>query len=78
MPVTVKAYKEKLDEKQWETIEVRDTTKGKLTLSIHVMQVCVWDKKEAHARKRVLVISRNTSDNEIKYGLATLISQKRL
>jgi len=70
MPVTVKAYKEKLDEKQWETIEVRDTTKGKLTLSIHVMQVCVWDKKEAHARKRVLVISRNTSDNEIKYGLS--------
>jgi len=68
--VTVKSYKEKLDEAQWEIIEVRDTTKGKLTLSIHVVQVWVWDNKEKHARKRVLVISRNNADKNIKYGLS--------
>lgn len=68
--VTVKSYKEKLDEDQWEIIEVRDTTKCRLTLSIHVMQVWVWDNKEKHARKRILVISRNNADNKIKYGLS--------
>jgi len=44
--IKVKNYKAKLDESQWETVEVRDTTKGKLKLSIHLMEVWVWDKKE--------------------------------
>ena len=30
----------------------------------------VWDNKEKHARKRVLVISLNSESNEIKYGLS--------
>lgn len=68
--IKVKNYKAKLDESQWETVEVRDTTKGKLKLSIHLMEVWVWDKKEERARKRVLVISRNIADNKIKYGLS--------
>lgn len=66
----VDGYRKKLDEKQWEEVEVRETTKGTLKLFIHTAQVWVWDEKESHARKRVLVISRNDADNKIKYSLS--------
>ena len=59
-----------MDEKQWEEIEVRETTKGVLKLFMHTMQVWVWDEKENHARERVLVISRNDADGRIKYSLS--------
>ena len=68
--VTVRDYREKLCATQWENIEVRDTTKGKLKLSVHVSQVWVWDEKEDQAGKRTLIISRNHADNKIKYGLS--------
>ncbi len=67
---TVKEYRAELDETQWTEIEVRDTVKGKLTLSVHISQVWVWDGKEKNARRRFLVISRNHKDNKIKYGLS--------
>ncbi|MCP4454593.1 MAG: hypothetical protein GY809_24305 [Planctomycetes bacterium] len=49
---------------------VRDTTKGVLTLSMHVKRVWVWDKKELQARCWRLVISRNKADNTLKYSLS--------
>jgi len=67
---TVKEYRAKLDETQWKEIEVRDTVKGRLKLSVHISVVWVWDGKEKHARRRVLIISRNHMDNKIKYGLS--------
>ena len=60
----------KLDEKQWEEIEIRETTKGTLKLFIHTVQVWVWDEKEDHLRERVLVISRNDKEKKIKYSLS--------
>jgi len=69
-PITVKNYLKKLDESQWKVIAVRDTTKGELKLSVHVSAVWIWDDKEDHARKQVLVISINHSDNKIKYSLS--------
>ncbi len=68
--VTVKDYRTKLDETRWEKIEVRDTTKGKLKLSVHVSQVWVQDEKVDQAGKRTLAISRNHADNKVKYGLS--------
>ena len=41
-----------------------------MKLSIHIAEVWVWDGLEKHARRRVLVISRNHADNKIKYGLS--------
>lgn len=70
--ITVKEYREKLDESRWKEIEVRDTVKGKLVLSVHIAEVWVWDGQEQQARRRVLVISRNHRDNKIKYGLSNL------
>jgi len=68
--ITVKNYRKRLDESQWKEIEVRDTTKGKLKLSVHIAPVWIWDEKEANARKRVIVISQNHADNNIKYSLS--------
>jgi SRSO17 transposase len=69
-PITVKAYQEGLCEGDWQEVTVRDTTKGVLTLSMHVKQVWVWDKEELQARCWTLVISRNKADNRLKYSLS--------
>ena len=68
--ILVRDYDKNLNENDWEEIEVRDTAKGKLKLSVHTAQVWVWDEKEGHARKRVLVISRNHAENKTKYSLS--------
>jgi SRSO17 transposase len=68
--ITVKAYQEGLCEKDWQEVAVRDTTKGVLTLSMHVRRVWVWDPHELHARCWTLVISRNKADNRLKYSLS--------
>ena len=39
-------------------------------LSVHISEVWVWDGLEVHARRRVLIISRNHTDNKIKFGLS--------
>lgn len=69
-PITVKAYQEGLSERDWQDVEVRTTTKGVLTLSMHVRRVWVWDKHEHQARYWTLVISRNTSEKKLKYSLS--------
>lgn len=69
-PITVKAYKEGLCEGDWQDVAVRDTTKGVLTLSMHVRRVWVWDQQELQARCWTLVISRNMADNRLKYSLS--------
>jgi len=38
-PISVKAYQESLGEKDWQEVSVRDTTKGVLTLRMHVKRV---------------------------------------
>ncbi len=69
-PITVKAYQEGLREGDWQEVAVRDTTKGVLTLSMHVRRVWVWDQHELQARCWTLVISRNQADNKLKYSLS--------
>ena len=69
-PITVDDYRIQLDEEQWKEVEVRETTKGTLKLFMHTVKVWVWDEQENHARERVLVISRNDTENKIKYSLS--------
>lgn len=71
-PTRVNAYQEGLSEADWQKVEVRDTTKGVLTLSMHVRQVWVWDGQEPQARVRTLVISKNPAENKTKYSLSNL------
>jgi len=69
-PITAKAYQEGLRESDWQEVAVRETTKGVLTLSMHVRRVWVWDKQELQARCWTLVISHNKADNRLKYSLS--------
>ena len=69
-PITVNTDQEGLCERDWQEVAVRDTTKGVLTLSMHVRRVWVWDQHALQARCRTLVISRNKADNRLKYGLS--------
>ena len=69
-PTTVKKYESQLTEFEWRNITVRNATKGPLTLAIHVRKVWVWDGKSDCAKERVLVISKNLSDNKIKYSIS--------
>lgn len=69
-PTTVNAYQAGLREENWQEVTVRDTTKGVLTLRMHVKRVWVWDHKELQARCWTLVISRNKADNKLKYSLS--------
>ena len=69
-PITVKKYESQLTEFEWRNITVRNATKGPLTLSINVRKVWVWDGKSDCAKERVLVISKNLSDNKIKYSIS--------
>jgi SRSO17 transposase len=69
-PITVKAYQEGLSEEDWQEVTVRDTTKGVLTLNMHVKRVWVWDNQELQARCWTLVMSRNTTDKKLKYSLS--------
>jgi SRSO17 transposase len=69
-PITVKAYQALLGERDWQEVEVRDTTKGVLRLSMHVRRVWVWDQHEYQARCWTLVISRNKTEKTLKYSLS--------
>jgi SRSO17 transposase len=68
--IRVDLYAQQRSSCEWHTITVRDGTKGPLRLSMHVARVWLWDGKSTTLTERVLVISRNQSDNKIKYSLS--------
>jgi SRSO17 transposase len=56
---------------QWKKEEIRDTTKGKLYLNVYKQEVWTWDRKEARARKRTLIITKTTEKKpKIKYSFS--------
>jgi SRSO17 transposase len=69
-PIRVDVYARQLPSDEWQTVTVRDGTKGPLTLSMHAARVWLWDGKSDTATERALVISRNQADNKIKYSLS--------
>jgi SRSO17 transposase len=75
-PITVTAYHAELRDEDWQEVPVRDTTKGVLTLNMHVKRVWVWDSQELQARCWTLVISRNTADNKVKYRLSNAEAER--
>jgi SRSO17 transposase len=69
-PIRVDLYARQLASYQWQTVTVREGTKGPLTLAIHTARVWLWDGESDTLTERVLVISRNQADNKIKYSLS--------
>ncbi len=69
--ITVSQYMESLQPSDWKKIEVRNTTKGKLTGEYHFVRVYIWDKNLDLVEPRMLVIRKTMSDKntvEIKYS----------
>jgi SRSO17 transposase len=69
--VSVSKYMESLQPNDWQKIEVRNTTKGKLTGEYHFARVYIWDKNLDLVEPRMLVIRKTMSDKntvEIKYS----------
>lgn len=60
--MAVSKYMESLQPSDWEKIEVRNTTKGKLTGEYHFAQVYIWDKNLDLVEPRMLVIRKTMSD----------------
>jgi SRSO17 transposase len=66
----VEWYAKHLEPFEWETITIRNGTKGPITLSIHITQVWVWDGEADEVTERVLVMSRKPGETKIKYSLS--------
>lgn len=69
-PIRVDLYAKQLPSYEWQTVTVRDGTKGPLTLLMHTARVWLWDGESDAVTERILVISRNLADNKIKYSLS--------
>jgi SRSO17 transposase len=64
------SYAENLEDKDWNTVFVRDSTKGEIKVEIHEQRVYLWDEKEVHPRSWRLIITRDhATKKDIKYSL---------
>ena len=64
-------YMSGLAEKDWQHIDVRNTTKGKLIADYHFRTVYIWDRENNRMLRRLLVIRRNQTKKggyEYKYS----------
>jgi SRSO17 transposase len=66
--LNVSLYMENLLEEQWQSLEVRNTAKGKLMGDYHIQNVFIWDKNTNRVLRRLLVIRRTiTPKGEAEY-----------
>jgi SRSO17 transposase len=54
----------------WQRIDVRDTTKGKLLVDILHKRVWLWDGEEPHAHCWHLIVRREVKNKKTKYSLS--------
>jgi SRSO17 transposase len=69
--IKVNAYITTLKDEDWQTLNVRNTTKGVLRGEYHFAKVYIWDKSTDQTEQRLLVIRKTTSCKgtvEIKYS----------
>ena len=69
--MSVSGYMESLRPEDWEKIQVRNTTKGKLNGEYHFVLVYIWNKSINQIEPRLLVIRKTMSAKntvEIKYS----------
>lgn len=69
--IKVNAYLTTLKAEDWQTLNIRNTTKGVLWGEYHFAKVYIWDKGTDQTEQRLLVIRKTTSGKgtvEIKYS----------
>ena len=70
-PIRLDKLINKIEDEQWESEEIRDTTKGKLKLYVYKTTIWTWDKKETKARQRTLIITKTTDKRpKVKYSIS--------
>lgn len=69
--IKVNTYLSTLEASNWQTLDVRNTTKGVLRGEYHFAKVWIWDKSTEEPERRLLVIRKTISGKgtvEIKYS----------
>jgi SRSO17 transposase len=70
-PVRLDKYHSSLEASGWKEVSVRKTTKGWLSLKVHLTRVWIWDGQEAATRERTLVITQTLDKKaEVKYSFS--------
>ena len=70
-PVTVENAVKALGTEQWQRVELRDSTRGKLRVDVAHLRVWVWDGEEEEPRQWHLIARREiASSKPIKYSLS--------
>jgi len=67
--ISLKNLNEQIAESQWQTIEYREGTKGKLVREAVLKKVWIWKKGTAEVEEAELLISRKSDKTEVKYSL---------
>jgi len=68
---TVSRWAASQEESNWQAIETRESTTGKIKVQALHRQVWLWDGEEPHAQLWQLIVSRESnSKNNIKYSLS--------
>ena len=68
--VEVRKYKEALDAKDYKLVNIRKGTKGWITTKLHLRKIWTWNKTDAEAVEKTLIISVRSPDN-IKYSISS-------
>ena len=72
--ISVKEYAQSLSKKNFKSIKVRNTAKGKMKSQFHFKTVYIWDKQSSKTSKRLLVIRKNIKrrKTEMKFALGNV------
>ncbi len=76
-PIQCKDFRQKIEEEEWQTIKIRQGTKGPLVRKVKVIDIFIWKAKKATSPKREkqrLIISCNEDGKEVKYSVTNDIS----
>lgn len=80
-PIRADQWSKQQPEDDWKKFEIRDSSKGKLRVSVLHRHVWLWDGKEHRAQRWRIVVRKTAGTDEIKYSLSNAessISLQRL
>ncbi len=66
--ISLKKLVEEIEASEWQTIEYREGTKGKLVREAVLKKVWIWKKGTAEIEEAELLISRKIDQTEVKYS----------
>jgi SRSO17 transposase len=80
-PIRVDRWAEQQDDEAWERLNVRDSSKGRLKVTVLHRRVWLWDGKESQAQSWRLIVRKAIGADKTKYSISNAsfsISLERL